>query len=302
MNGLGVGSFVSDMTGLTQGTTYYVRAYATNVVGTAYGNEVTFTTSAPPPTVVSNITVTNITNTSAVFGGTVTSDGGSYTVTARGVCWGTSPNPYVQGNSHTTDGAGLGSFSSIITGLNAGTTYYVRAYATNSIGTSYGSEVSFTTTSPFYIGQNYGGGRIFYLDASGIHGLIAANGDIYPSSGLYIWSNGSYINVNTNTTDGLFNTNNIVSAQGNTGSYAAKACKDYNIGGYTDWFLPSQDQLNLLYAQKVILGILNLTGESVYWSSTQQGQNYAYGQDFTNGQQFGFLKTNQKRVRPIRTF
>lgn len=303
INGLGVGTFVSDMTGLTQGTTYYVRAYATNMIGTAYGNELTFTTSAPPPTVISNSSVTNITNSSAVFGGTVTSDGGSFPVTARGVCWGTSPNPYVQGNSHTIDGTGLGTFTSSITGLTYGTTYYVRAYATNNIGTSYGSEVSFTTTAPFYIGQSYGGGKIFYIDASGVHGLIAANGDIYQSGGFgYKWYNGSYLNTNTNTYDGMWNTNNIIASQGNTGSYAAKACKDYNGGGFSDWFLPSQDQLNLMHSQKVILGMINLGFNSTYWSSTQQGQNFAYGQDFSNGQLFGYSKATELRVRPVRAF
>ena len=90
-------------------------------------------------------TVTAITATSATCGGNVTSDGGA-TVTARGVCWSTSQNPTVS-DSYTCDGSGTGSFTSSITGLAAGTTYYVRAYATNSEGTSYGIQVSFTTLS-----------------------------------------------------------------------------------------------------------------------------------------------------------
>ena len=76
-------------------------------------------------------------------GGNVTSDG-NLDVTARGVCWSTSPNPTIS-NSKTTDGTGTGSFTSNVTGLAEGTTYYVRAYATNSKGTAYGAEKSFTT-------------------------------------------------------------------------------------------------------------------------------------------------------------
>ncbi len=142
-NGSGTGGFTSNITGLTQGTTYYVRAYATSSAGTAYGNEVCFTTSVlQVPTVITS-TVTNTTSTTATCGGNVTSDGGA-TVTARGVCWSTSQNPTVNEN-HTTDGNGLGNFTNSISGLIANTTYYVRAYAVNAVGTAYGNEVSFTT-------------------------------------------------------------------------------------------------------------------------------------------------------------
>jgi len=93
--------------------------------------------------VITTVEVSNIEATAATSGGTITSDGG-VAITARGVCWGTNPSPTIAGNK-TTDGTGTGSFTSSITGLNAGTQYYVRAYATNSIGTAYGNERSFTT-------------------------------------------------------------------------------------------------------------------------------------------------------------
>ncbi len=140
-DGSGTGSFVSNITGLTGGTLYYVRAYATNSTGTGYGNEVSFTTSSL--LTVTTSPVTNITQTTATSGGNVTSNGGS-TVTSRGVCWNTTDNPDIT-NSHTTDGSGTGSFVSNISGLTAGTRYYVRAYATNSAGTAYGNEVTFKT-------------------------------------------------------------------------------------------------------------------------------------------------------------
>jgi len=97
------------------------------------------------PSVTTNA-ISNITSMGATGGGTVTFDGNT-TVTARGVCWSTSPNPTLS-DSYTTDGTGLGAFTSSINGLTANTTYYVRAYATNSVGTVYGNEESFTTLPP----------------------------------------------------------------------------------------------------------------------------------------------------------
>jgi hypothetical protein len=147
-NGTGTGSFTSSLTSLSSNTTYYVRAYATNSVGTAYGNQISFRTTTGTntlPTVTTTI-VSSITGTNAVSGGNVTSDGGS-PVTARGVCWDQSGAPALD-NPHTTDGTGTGSFTSNITGLISGRTYYVKAYATNAVGTSYGNMVSFTTGNP----------------------------------------------------------------------------------------------------------------------------------------------------------
>jgi len=93
--------------------------------------------------VLTTVSISGITQTSAVSGGNVTDDGGA-AVTVRGVCWGTSPGP-TTGGSKTTDGAGSGTFASTLTGLTVNTKYFVRAYATNSEGTNYGNEVSFTT-------------------------------------------------------------------------------------------------------------------------------------------------------------
>ena len=143
--GNGVGAFTTELADLKIATIYYVRAYATNSVGTSYGEEISFTTGSAKPT-VTTVSPSEVTSSSAVSGGNVTSDGGS-AVTARGVVWSKDHNPTVSLSTKTIDGTGTGSYVSSITGLEPGVTYYVRAYATNANGTSYGDEVSFTTTA-----------------------------------------------------------------------------------------------------------------------------------------------------------
>ncbi|MGA1977097.1 MAG: SusF/SusE family outer membrane protein [Bacteroidales bacterium] len=128
--------------GLNYATKYYAKAYAINSSGTFLGDEVIFTTLPVVPTVTTTA-ISAITGNSASSGGNVTVAGGA-TVTARGVCYGITHNPSVSG-SHTTDGAGTGTFISSMTSLKGNTLYYVRAYATNSAGSGYGAEVSFTT-------------------------------------------------------------------------------------------------------------------------------------------------------------
>ena len=141
-DGTGAGTFTSHITGLTPGVTYYVRAYATNSVGTVFGQDITFSTADTTPTVTTKA-ISFLTDTSAVSGGNVTFDGGAV-VTVCGICWDTLPNPTVSG-IHTTDSASMGIFTSSMMNLTPATTYYVRAYATNSVGTTYGEEISFRT-------------------------------------------------------------------------------------------------------------------------------------------------------------
>lgn len=141
-NGSGIGTFSANLTGLASGTTYYVRSYAVNSVGTYYGNEISFTTQSGIILLTTN-NVSSISSFTATSGGFITSDGGT-TITSRGICWSNSPNPTIL-NSKSIDGTINESFVSTLTGLNSSTTYFVRAYATNSGGTVYGNEVSFTT-------------------------------------------------------------------------------------------------------------------------------------------------------------
>lgn len=150
---------VASITGLTGNTLYYARAWATNSVGTGYGNQVNFTTldvSLLPTVIISS--VTSVGDYSAIGNSIVTSEG-SMNVTQKGVCWNTSPTiDPTTSDMKTTDGTGLGSFTSSISPLLCGTTYYVRAYATNGVGTAYSStasKITITTTgTPYYLVNN----------------------------------------------------------------------------------------------------------------------------------------------------
>lgn len=142
-DGYGKGVFTSELTDLVPNTVYYLRAYATNSIGTAYSNEISFTTAKVSLPMVSSISARDITANSATLGGNVTNDGNDI-VSDRGVVYATTQNPTLA-NSKYPMGTGLGIFSSNVTGIASKTTYYVRAYATNSVGTVYGSQLGFTT-------------------------------------------------------------------------------------------------------------------------------------------------------------
>lgn len=159
VDGTGTGSFTSSISGLAANTTYYVRAYATNSAGTSYGNEITFTTVSIQLPVLTTTAISNIGQTTSTSGGTISSDGGAI-ITERGVVWSTSQNPTVALSTKTIDGSGIGAFSSNVTSLSPNTQYYARAYATNSAGTAYGNEVSFTTLTPNYAAM-YPTGTVF---------------------------------------------------------------------------------------------------------------------------------------------
>lgn len=172
-------------------TTYYVKAYAINEKGIGYGNLVSFTTLAALATISTN-PMTTITKSSSLSGGNITSDGGA-SITARGVCWSTSQNPTID-NSKTIDGTGKGIFSSTITGLQAYTTYYVRAYATNVVGTVYGQEISFKTLSD---------SPPTVTSSGGIAGLIASTcahvgGKVVDDVALQVIEQGIYYGTSNN--------------------------------------------------------------------------------------------------------
>ena len=142
-SGSGVGNYTVDLYGLSDGTTYYVRAYAINEKGISYGEEKSFTTlQYGKPTVLTS-SVSDVSYVSATVNCEVTADGGA-TITERGVCYSTSSNPTTDDLTKTSYGR-TGTYNVKLSGLASGETYYVRAYAINSEGTSYGKVLSFKT-------------------------------------------------------------------------------------------------------------------------------------------------------------
>ena len=165
---------------------------------------------------------------------------------------------------------------------------------------------------PHIIGENLGGGRVFFVYDNGQHGLIAAGNDL----GMFPWSNfavSTSIYVGA-TSDGLgsgqMNTAIIISAETPPsvpfGSFAARRCTEYFLIGtdgvkYGGWYLPSMYELNLLYLQKNIIGGFQY---AFYWSSNTDLSNpsLAWGIDFSIGAQSSYNKSQTWFVRPIRAF
>lgn len=179
---------------------------------------------------------------------------------------------------------------------------------TDSSAANYNSEANDDDGSCVYlsIGQSYEGGVIAYVLKSGDpgyevntpHGIIAATTD---QSNSLRWYNGTYVTTSATGTaigTGSSNTSSIVSAQG-AGSYAAKLCSDLTLNGYSDWYLPSKDELNKLYLNKTAIGNF-MTG--AYWSSSESGSNTAYSQYFSNGNQLSEFKSYTYNIRAVRAF
>jgi hypothetical protein len=206
-----------------------------------------------------------------------------------------------------------GTYTTTISGLSAVTNYYAKAYATNTAGTTYGPTISFTTpVAPIAVGDSYGGGKVFYIFQPGdlgyvaneTHGLIAATVD--QSAGIR-WNNGS--NSTTGATGtaigtGLSNTNTIILAQGGTAtSYAAGLARAYTGGGFSDWYLPSINEINLLWGQRS-----RFTGFSTgyYWTSSEDNSEHVWFFIFLDGTKYpccgGSQKGTLNNVRAIRSF
>lgn len=337
--GQGNGTFTCNMSNLEPNNVYYVRAYATNNRGTAYGEQKQFTTNSGLPTVTIN-TVTNITATSATCGGSV-SDNGGFAVTDKGLVWSTSQYPTLNDN-HVSLGSGNAPFTGSMTNLTIGTTYYVRAYAINSQGTSYSS-----TQRTFTTGNGLPSVTTTNVTMSG--GSVVSGGNVTSDGGYPVTARGICYGVYpnpdlstayTHTTDGTgtgYFTSVIDTTVGSTlyvRAYATNAngtaygeqvtvnieylslptftynghiyrvapdphtsyleyiswnaanlyCEGLTAYGYSDWRMPTIDELLTMYQNRTNIGgfIDNYTTSnprctyhSIYYSSTDNGDgNY----------------------------
>jgi len=174
----------------------------------------------------------------------------------------------------------------------------LTAYGNGKSSGAYANLTITNATNTFTIGQNYGGGIIFYINGTGQHGLIAAPKD--QSDGWATWGcSGTLIETTSaGIGTGQSNTTAIVNKCSEAG-IAARLCDTLTLNGYTDWYLPSQDELNQMYLQKAVIGNMR---HDIYWSSTEDGLYAAYYQFFGDGLQSWTTKDVQYFVRAIRSF
>ncbi|MBP5590335.1 DUF1566 domain-containing protein, partial [bacterium] len=254
--GSGAGAFSASVTNLEMNKIYYVRAYATNLQGTAYGNEVTLDFSQKLP-VVTTQEVTDKTNTTATFNGTIVSIGDPV-YTERGFIYGTMPVPAVDDTGAiiiSVSGSGTGAYASSVNNLTTGTTYYVRAYAKVGTLIVYGNIVNFVAQLPPYV----------VLPG----GLFVARNDVG---------------------DKLTNTS------------ASTMCNNSSLGGFTDWRLPTINELSTVYSNKDLIGNFQEYG---YWSSSYAGKYggvyHYYLVRFTTGNIDYASDSSQIYARCVRT-
>jgi hypothetical protein len=288
----------------SNGDTLYLSNGQTFVAGGSTGG----TGNLVLPTITTNA-VTGITSNSATFGGAISNANGNQ-IMERGIVYSTSPNPTIN-STKIKIGAGIGTFDSILDLdyqyahlLKASTTYYIRAYAiTENNISSYGNEVSFTTLSIGQIGP--GGGLVFFDKGNNVGGwqyLETATNE--QSTGLAWGCNGTSIPGTQFTVGSGESNTSLIVAGCIEASFAAKICDNLSLGGQTDWFLPSRDELNLMYKNLHTNNQGNFNNSFNYWSSTEYGTSSgAWSFSFSgNGGALYNNKVTTYYVRAIRAF
>ena len=252
VSGSGTGVFSANLTNLAEGNVYYIRAYATNAKGTAYGSEAVLDFHAVLPEVRTDA-VSDISPVSATLNGTIISVGDP-AYSERGFIYGTMPVPTLDEPEivrEVVSGTSTGAYTRSLSGLTESETYYARAYAKSGENTAYGDIVRFVASSPDYV---------ILQDA----GLVVQLEDLGSAS----WND------------------------------ASSMCENSTVAGYTDWRLPTIDELMVIYNNKDIIPGLS-TG--TYWSSTDAGQGVHKTLNMGSGATYSTRHSTICKVRAVRS-
>ena len=324
--GSGTGAYGFNAINLAEGNIYYVRAFVTNSKGTVYGENVNVVFNAVMPAIsTQNTTNINIGAGTARFNGTIITVGDP-AYSERGFVYGTSSNPTVESDTKVTvTGTGTGTYSANATGLEEGNIYYVRAYATNSKGTTYGENSSLdfnavmpvvttqavsnidattatfngtiesagdpafmekgfvyaTTVNPTIVtgnketvaGSGTGAfskpvtgltdGTMYYVKAYATN----SKGTVYGAEISFVPSSPYYVSL---PSAGIMVQKQDISSSSLSWNSADNLCNNSTVGEFTDWRLPTIDELNTMYSNRNIIGNFRTSGipSSYYWSST----------------------------------
>jgi hypothetical protein len=254
--------------------------------------------SQSPPQLGNTSLLVSSGKTFFVISSQVVSTGGN-SITAKGYCWSKFSNPTLA-NNYLVSTSTSATFTDTIKGLTYNTTYYIRPYATNNLGTSYGAELQLRTeNTSFTIGQAFEGGNIFYIDSTGEHGLVCA-----PISTIrdLKWAQPPQDQILVGNTSldigfGFSNTNTIISAGINTSNVAAGYCSGLSVNGYSDWFLPSYRELVFLRTTPI-----NIPLGNIYLSSSESGPAGIYALAWGGSVAGPVSKSDFHTVIPIRKF
>ncbi len=231
------------------------------------------------------------------------------TILQKGFCWSSvRTDPNIDSSAFLISSqSGTSSFSDTIKGLTYNTKYYIRAYATTNSGTYYGKMDSLTTLqSSLRTGQTYQGGYIFLIDNTGEHGYIACKITGHNQWGAWA-TRFYYAGTNKELGTGQSNTQLLMTVAGND-AYAAKFCDDLVYDGYSDWFLPSYEELRLLRTNLHQEGnIFGPYDADLYWTSSEVGTiNYQYAAWFVPLNAYASFSFDDKdadhSILPIRKF
>jgi len=293
----GLGSFDLRLRNLLPSKTYYFRAFVITTNGIGFGNELQLISNGPGLTslpIVNTLDAINVNHHSAVIRGEVLDDG-NLNLVSRGFVYSENPNPSLL-NNNIVLGNLIGPFQSQINQLPSLDTIYYKAYAINSLGTSYGLEKSFITTqsSSLYIGQSFQGGTIFHLDSGGRSGLIVSDG-----IGAHYWGcSGQFIpGLLRILGSGQHNTTRIVSECPMANS-VAKVCQDLVVNGYDDWYLGSSAEITIL-SSSISRGVTTTVPQT--WTSSQFSPDEAIYRDLGGGTSH-YSKSGGLHTRAIRSF